>query len=292
MTRVHVILNPAADRGQAGQREEELRAVLRECRLDPVVVRTARPGQASELARAAIKEGATMVLAAGGDGTAHEVGQALVGAQAALGMLPMGSGNDYIRILGIPKDLRAAVGIVARGQVRSVDVAEAAGRFSLNSLGMGIDGQIAQDYRRMRILKGEIGYLYATLLEILWFRAFRAEVQGDGWKFSGRLLSVSVMNGSYAGGGFYLAPQARNDDGIIDVGLVGNYPRIARFWVLPKTRDGTYLKLARVQAKKAQRVVIRADRPLPVHMDGELLPERVQKLEVGVHPKALRVLVP
>lgn len=290
MTQVHVILNPAADRGRAGERREELRSVLGQAGLAAEISRTERPGHAPQLAREAVQAGAKVVAAAGGDGTIHEVAQALVGTEVALGILPLGSGNDYIRALGIPRDLPGAAAALAHGKARVVDVADVNGRFSLNSFGMSIEGQIASDYRRMRFLKGESGYLYATILEVARFRAFRAAVAGDGWTFAGKLLSVSVMNGPYAGGGYHLAPQARNDDGVLDVGLIGNYPRLVRYWVLPKTRDGTYLNLARVHAKKAQRIRIRSDRPLPVHMDGELLPEPVREIEVALRPQALRVI--
>ena len=290
MVKAHVILNPAADRGRAGARQDELRSVLAQAGVDAEIFHTERPGHAVELARDALRAGARTVAAAGGDGTIHEVGQALVDTGAALGVLPMGSGNDYIRVLGIPKDLPGAAAVLARGNARTVDVADVNGHYSLNSFGMGVEGQIAADYRRMRFLKGEVGYLYATILEVFRFRAFRAEVEGDGWTFSGKLLSVSVMNGPYAGGGYHLAPQARLDDGVLDVGLIGNYPRLVRFVVLPKTRDGTYLNLARVHAKKAGRVKIRSDRPLPVHMDGELLPELVQEIDLTLRPRALQVI--
>ncbi len=290
MVQVQVILNPAADRGRAGARREELRSVLAQAGVAAEVSLTERPGHAVELARDAVRAGAKVVAAAGGDGTIHEVAQALVGTEAALGVLPMGSGNDYIRVLGVPKDLAGAAAVLAQGKARTVDVADVNGQFSLNSFGMGVEGQIAADYKRMRFLKGEIGYLYATILEVVRFRAFRAEVEGDGWTFAGKLLSVSVMNGPYAGGGYHLAPQAHVDDGVLDVGLIGNYPRLVRFVVLPKTRDGTYLNLARVHAKKAERVKIRSDRPLPVHMDGELLPEPVQEIEVSLRPQALGVV--
>ncbi|MCX7750522.1 MAG: diacylglycerol kinase family lipid kinase [Candidatus Bipolaricaulota bacterium] len=290
MEPVYVILNPAADRGRAGAREGELRQALRAAGLSAQILRTERPGHGTELARRAVREGVKAIAAAGGDGTVHEVAQALVGTDACLGILPMGSGNDYIRALGIPKDLAGAVAILARGEVRTVDVAEVAGEFALNSFGMGVEGQIAADYKRMRFLKGELGYLYATILEVVRFRAFRAEVAGDGWSFAGKLLSVSVMNGPYAGGGYRLAPHARVDDGALDVGLIGNYPRLVRFAVLPKTRDGSYLQLKRVHGRRSQRVRIRTDRPLPVHMDGELLPEPVQGIEVALRPQALRVV--
>jgi YegS/Rv2252/BmrU family lipid kinase len=290
MAQVHVILNPTADRGRAGERLNELRSVLDAAGISADITLTNGRGHAVELARDAVRSGARIVAAAGGDGTTHEVGQAVVGTETALGVLPMGSGNDYIRGLGIPKDLAGAAALLARGKARIVDVAKVNGHLSLNSFGMGIDGQIAADYRRMRFLKGEIGYLYATLFEVVRFRGFRAEVAGDGWTFGGRLLSVSVMNGPYAGGGYYLAPQARLDDGVLDVGLIGNYPRAVRFAVLPKTRDGTYLNLARVHTRKAQQITIHSERPLPVHMDGELLPDPVREVEVTLRPQSLRVI--
>jgi len=292
MPRVIVVFNPVADRGRAAQHEDHVVRALKATGCQPVLWKTERPGDAVDLARRALKEGADAILAAGGDGTAHEVGQALVGTKVPLGILPIGSGNDYIRVLGIPKDLGVAAQIAARTKSVPLDVAEARGRFALNSMGMGIEGQIAWDYKNMRVLKGEIGYLYATLWEVVAFRSFRAEVKGDGWSFSGRLLSVSLMNGPYAGGGFHLAPFAQVDDGKIDATIIGNYPRLARFFVLPKTRDGSYVRLKRVKTHKASQVVVQADRALPVHMDGELLPERQSRLEVTIRPKALHVLVP
>ena len=292
MPRVIVVFNPVADRGRAAQHEDHVVRALKATGCQPVLWKTERPGDAVDLARRALKEGADAILAAGGDGTAHEVGQALVGTKVPLGILPIGSGNDYIRVLGIPKDLGVAAQIAARTKSVPLDVAEARGRFALNSMGMGIEGQIAWDYKKMRVLKGEIGYLYATLWEVVAFRSFRAEVKGDGWSFSGRLLSVSLMNGPYAGGGFHLAPFAQVDDGKIDATIIGNYPRLARFFVLPKTRDGSYVRLKRVKTHKASQVVVQADRALPVHMDGELLPERQSRLEVTIRPKALHVLVP
>ncbi len=285
-----VILNPAADRGKAGRREEEIQHALKRAGLAFELKRTEAPGHATELAREAAGAGVSLVVAAGGDGTVNEVAQGLVGTEVPLGILPIGSGNDYVRALGVPKDLREAARRLVEARPRPVDVGRVEGRYFLNSLGMGIDGQIAWDYRRMRLLKGEVGYLIATLLEIVRFRSFVAEVEADGWRFSGRLLTTAVMNGPYAGGGFFLAPQARPDDGKLDLVFIGNYPRLERFSVLPRTRDGSYLKLERMQLRRVREVRIRADRPLPVHMDGELLPEPMAELEVELLPGALKVV--
>ncbi|MGB9756966.1 MAG: diacylglycerol/lipid kinase family protein [Candidatus Bipolaricaulaceae bacterium] len=290
MRRIPVVLNPAAGRGLAGAREDELRRVFREMGVEAEIFRTAGPDEAQELAREFCAGAEPVVAAAGGDGTLHAVAQALVGTKTALGILPMGSGNDYARVLGIPQDLKEAVKILVFGEPHPVDVGEAQGRFYLNSLGMGIDGQIAHDYQTHHLLKGELGYLLATVFEVFRFRPVEMEVRTEGWSHVGNLLTVAVMNGPWAGGGFCLAPQAKPDDGHLDLALIGHYPRLVRLVVLPKTRDGSYLALKRTKLIRVKSARIRAERPLVVHMDGELLPARASFLEVEVHPKALYVV--
>ncbi|MEN3011034.1 MAG: diacylglycerol kinase family protein [Candidatus Bipolaricaulaceae bacterium] len=290
MRTIPVILNPVAGRGSAGERVEEVRRAFAAVGLRAEILRTEGPGQATELACALCGRGAEVVVAAGGDGTVNEVAQALVGTKTALAVLPLGSGNDFARALGLPMALEKAVEVLARGRKRRVDVGEANGRYYLNALGMGIDGQIAHHYRRHRFLRGELGYLLATVFEVLRFRPFGVEVRAGEERFCGELLAVAAMNGPWAGGGFCLAPQARPDDGLLDLALLGHYPRLVRLMVLPKTRDGSYLRLARARLLRTAQVRVYADRPLFVHADGELFPERVAALEVVLFPHALSVL--
>ncbi len=290
MSTIPIILNPTAGRGSAGEREEDIKRAFVELGLPVEVHRTAEPGHATELACEFSGRGAEVVVAAGGDGTMNEVAQALMGTNTALAVLPLGSGNDFARALGIPADLGKAATTIAQGRKKRVDVGEANGQYYLNALGMGIDGQIARDYRTHRFLRGEAGYLLATVYEVFRFRAFTAEVVSGDQRFQGELLTVAAMNGPWAGGGFCLAPQARLDDGQLDLALLGHYPRVVRLLILPKTRDGSYLSLARAKLLRTGKILVRADRPLFVHLDGELLPERVTTLEVEVLPAALTVL--
>lgn len=290
MVEIPVILNPHAGRGKAGEREAEIQEVSRKLGLYLRVFPTENAEHAQELVREFCARAVPMVVAAGGDGTVNAVAQALCGTSTALGLLPLGSGNDFARALGLPGDLPGALKVLAQGRPRFVDVGAVHGRFYLNALGMGIDGQIAHDYQAHRFLRGEVGYLLATVFEALRFRPVEMEVRAEAWGFAGRLLTVAVMNGPWAGGGFCLAPRARVDDGLLDIALLGHYPRLVRLVVLPKTRDGSYLKLKRTALQAARRVEIRAERPLRVHMDGELLPEPMSTLEIELYPRALQVL--
>ncbi len=290
MRRIPVVLNPAAGRGTAGEREGELRRLFQGWGVGVEIFRTEGPEEAQALVRDFCARAEPVVAAAGGDGTIHAVAQALVGTTTALGVLPMGSGNDFARTLGIPPDLKEAVRTLLCGRLRPVDVGEVFGRFYLNSLGMGIDGQIAHDYQAHPFLRGELGYLLATVFEVFRFRPVEMEVEAEGFGHKGKLLTVAVMNGPWAGGGFCLAPRAKPDDGLLDLALIGHYPRLVRLAVLPKTRDGSYLSLKRTKLVCVRAAKIRAERPLVVHMDGELLPERHSSLEVAIHPQALYVI--
>lgn len=288
MTELAVVLNPVADRGRAGAREGELRGLFREFGVEPRFLRTEGPGQATELVRNLCQEGLPRVVVAGGDGTLNEAAQALIGTETALGIIPLGSGNDFLRSLVGGLDLREAVRRAITGEIRKVDMGEANGRFYLNSLGMGLDGQIAQDYVRMKFLRGELGYLWAAIYEIARFRPFHLRLRADGQELQRNGLMVAVMNGPYAAGGFHLAPRADPADGALDLVAISNYSRPVRLPVLLAVRMGKHLGFGRVRHLLVREVEIRADRALPVHLDGELLTP-TPELYIRIHPQALQV---
>ncbi|MEN3011035.1 MAG: diacylglycerol kinase family protein [Candidatus Bipolaricaulaceae bacterium] len=290
MRELPVIFNPTADRGRAAARAAALEGKARELGLRLVLLRTTRAGEATEMARELVRGGAPMVAAAGGDGTLNEVAQALVGTNTALGVIPLGSGNDFLRSLVGFVDLDDALRRLARGEPKPVDVGEANGRFYLNSLGMGIDGQIAEDFVRWKFLRGELGYLWASLYEVARFRPFLARLRSDAgsWEFQG--LMISVMNGSHTAGGFHLAPGASLADGALNLIAIRHYPRLVRVPILVRVRQGRHLGLKGVRAALVRWAEVETSRPLRVYVDGELLP-RTDKLAIRVHPAALRVVL-
>lgn len=293
--RIAVILNPAADRGRAAQKLDAIAQGLEARGISFEIFRTDAPGHATEITRELLEADLDAVAAAGGDGTLNEVAQALVGTGVPLGVIPCGSGNDFIRAVGIPRDLEGALDAIARGRAKIVDVGlvdavEAGRRFFLNSFGAGIDGQIALDYKRMRYLKGELGYLGAAVLEVFRFRGFRARVRADGIEHEAILAFLPLQNGPYTGGGFHVAPGAAPDDGYLDMVLVEDRSVIKRIPLLKRFRDGTYLGSPGIKRLQVREVDIELGRPLVAHMDGEILPRPVAHLKVEVLPGALRVL--
>ncbi len=293
--RIAVILNPAADRGRAAEREEAIAQGLKTWGVSFEIFRTEAPGHATELARRALAEGFSVVAAAGGDGTVNEVAQALVGTGVALGVLPIGSGNDFIKGMGIPKALPQALEVLRRGEVKRVDVGTVeveglGGRYFFNCFGAGIDGQIALDYKRMRYLRGELGYLWAAVLEVFRFRGVRARVEAEGFSYEGRVALLPLQNGPFAGGGFHVAPGAAPDDGFLDLVVVDDRSIPRRFPLLKRFRDGTYFRLPGIRRLRVKWVQIELERALPAHLDGEVLPQAVARLRVEVVPGALKVV--
>ncbi len=290
MTELPVIFNPVADRGRAASRKEKLEEELEKLGLKPLFFLTTRPGEATEIARELVRKEVAIVAAAGGDGTLNEVAQALVGTKTALGIIPLGSGNDFLRSLAGEVDFQKALRRLREGKPTPVDVGEANGRFYLNSLGMGIDGQIAEDFIRWKFLRGELGYLWAALWEVARFRPFTLHIRSDIGEFSMQGLMVSVMNGSHTAGGFHLAPGASLTDGALNLIAISHYPRVLRVPILVRVRKGKHLGLKGVRAALVKWAEVKTSRPLRVYVDGELLP-RTAELRIRVHPGALRVVL-
>jgi YegS/Rv2252/BmrU family lipid kinase len=294
MERYAFIVNPIAGRGRTRRLLPVLRSLLEAYKLSYELQLTSGPGEAVQLAEEAASNGAQCVVAVGGDGTVHEVANGLLqlDAPVALGVIPTGSGNDFCKAISVPLDLKGAVRALTHGQRRRVDVCKLKERFIVNGLGIGLDGAVSHRYRRMKRLRGELGYLWGAIHEALTFRAFPARIKTPDWRYEGSVLFTGVSNGPYHGGDFRLAPHARVDDGQLDVHIVRDMFPLRRLVQIPKVRQGTHLELPEFTLRRAPWVEFQLDKRVPAHMDGEPF-----WLESGCHrvellPKALEVIAP
>jgi len=216
-----------------------------------------------------------------------------MGSQAKLGIIPAGTGNDFVKMLGIPpKDPIGAIEILKSGLSRRVDVGRVWERYFVNGLGVGVDGAVAwRVFRSWRwpALARWI-YLYAAVREALFFRSSDIEITAPDWRVSDTLLMVGASNGRYHGGDFLLVPHAEVDDGLFDVYMISDMPPLRRLREIPKTRRGEHISLPEVQIKRAPWIEIFTEQPLLGHLDGEPTEFPAGRLRIELLPKALEVI--
>lgn len=298
--RVLLIANPAAQNGRgataAAQAEALLRAALPEAEVEARV--TAGPGHGRALAADAARFDA--VVALGGDGIIHEAVNGLMAlppdARPALGVIPVGSGNDYASTLSMARDVARAVSQLADARPVRVDVGRVNGVWFAETLSFGLDAAIALDTVERRRRTGRTGtllYLAAGLDQMvnhLDRRRYRASFDG-GAPQEGEMFLFAVQNGPTYGGGFAVAPRASVADGRLDV-VVAHPPLTRRKALLlfMLAKDGRHTRFGELEFRQARSLHVEFDEPLPVQVDGERLEGTA--FDVSVEPRALRVLVP
>jgi YegS/Rv2252/BmrU family lipid kinase len=226
----------------------------------------------------------------GGDGLLGAVAAELCGTDGVLGVLPGGRGNDFARKLGVPLDAAEACAVLAAGAERTIDVAEVDGRGYLGILSAGLDSEVQAIVNSTRVPLDELVYVYGVLRALAGWRPARWDVEIDGVAGSFTGYSVAVANTGMFGGGMRLAPDAKLDDGLLDVVFILDCPKRHLLRVLPKVFNGTHVSDAAVQIVRGREITFRADRPFTAYADGDPLAEL--PATVRVRPGGLRVLAP
>ena len=300
MVSAKLICNPTAGRGRAGRLLGDVKAMLHSLGVASDVAQTHRPGEATTLAAQALADGFALVIAMGGDGTLNEVVNGLVqepgggkpnGRSGALGIIPVGTGNDFIKMLGIPQDWRAACNRIAHGQARRVDVGRVNGRTFLNNVGIGFGAQVGIEAKKIRWLSGQAVYLAALARNMLLsYRTPQVCIHLDDEQIKQSITLLTIGNGRCSGGGFWLTPQAEVDDGFFDICLVHGLSKAQMLALVPSAMKGTHITAPPVRMSRARQITVTSADPLPVHADGEILYTDAHHLEVTLLPSALDVI--
>jgi diacylglycerol kinase (ATP) len=295
-------VNPASANGSTRRRWPEIAHRAAQAGLEGESLFSERPGHVADLARRAAEEGAALVVAVGGDGTANEAANGLIAARrdTELAVLPRGTGTDFVRTFAIPTRLDAALAVASSGRTRVIDAGrvdyrawngdEARSHF-VNVASAGMSGAVAQRANSSsKALGGRVSFLWATLAVFARWRNTEVEVEVDGERRSGLMEDVIVANCEYLAGGMRMCPAAEPDDGLFDVLLIGDVTKVDLVRTLPKIYRGTHLPHPKAEAFRARRVVVRAETPLPLELDGEQPGTTPATFELV--PRALRLRVP
>jgi YegS/Rv2252/BmrU family lipid kinase len=297
-----LIANPRSGQGKVGSKLPEIERLLTGAGLGYRIARTAYPGHATEIARDALQRGERYLVAAGGDGTVHEVVNGMLdegrpaAADAVLGVVAAGSGCDFVRSFGLPGDAIQAVRHLAGDGVRPIDVGQvscASGaaemtRYFPNIAEAGLGGAVVARAATLPAWLGGARYLCGFWLTLPGFRPARVRVEADGQAFEWRAHNVVVANCRFYGGGMQISPKSEPDDGALDV-LVMVGPKSDAFTTLPKVYRGTHLPHRNIVELRARQVRIETDPPFRIEADGETLGHTPATFEVI--PQAIRLKV-
>jgi len=288
---VHVtfIANPHAGRGRTkrffGRFLEQSPT-----RLDAEVRWSQGPGHATEIARSAAPATDVFVIV-GGDGTVHEVVAGLMPTPKPIVVLPAGSGNDFAAHFACPTTPEALARVLDDGVGVVVDVIDANGHCCVNSIGLGFEAQVTKESRAIQGLRGLPLYLTAVFRAMMRFDCPPLTIRLDEQDpIIGERLMVSIGNGTRAGGGFLLTPDAWLDDGSIDLCIVERMGRLRMLQLLPKAIKGAHVDQRGVTMRRAAALTVESARPFHWHIDGEYVGETTGPLRVRILDRRLPVL--
>jgi diacylglycerol kinase (ATP) len=297
-----VILNPYSNRWNSKKRWPEAEKALQAVGVDFELSVSDHPRQLIDLACDAAEKGFSPIIAAGGDGTIGEVVNGLAKASKTendllgpLGIMPLGSANDLVDNLKIPKDLGEAAKVIAAGNFKKMDVGCVNGFYFANNSGIGLEPYITLKQEKITWIKGIGRYLVATVQGIWDNPQWNASIEWDDGKYEGPILLVSVGNAPRTGGVFFMAPHADPFDGKLTFVHGYRKTRGQIFKLLPKTMkpaEGSYVEMECIHEQHATWIKIILNRPTPAHTDGEIFSTEVSEFDYKIHPKRLKILLP
>lgn len=292
------ILNPSAGFGSRWRLNTKLEQRIRAGFPEAEIIVARHAGHATQLAAEQKNDRDRTVVAVGGDGTVHEVANGLIGGSASLGMVPVGSGNDYARMFALSGRIDRALEQLRHGRERAVDVGRAAieaengsaiERYFVNGMGIGFDAEVAYRARESTILKGAAMYLAAALPLLFRYRSACMCVALDGEAFSGRYFLIAAGNGKCVGGGFRLTPGARLDDGLLEICLVHALSPGRALRMLPGAMRGSHGRYPEVRFCRSGSLRVETSGGVIVHLDGEVIATAARRIRAEIHPGVLKV---
>jgi diacylglycerol kinase (ATP) len=302
--KVKLILNPIADMGRAWKTANSLRPIAQEFKGELSWSGTVYPGHAIELARQAAEEGCDMVIALGGDGTVHEVMNGLMqvpeNKRPVMGVVPIGSGNDFAYSIGLTQKSAHALAHALTGEnIQTVDIGlmtDEHGRkeYFDNTLGIGFDAVVTIRSHKLPIVKGFLMYLTAVIQTIILnHNPARMQIETEAEKWEQNVIMLTLCNGPREGGGFMLSPDSKNNDGKMEFLTVNKVSRGMMFRLVPEFMKGTHMRFKQIRMGEFKTFSITSDLPLYIHADGEIFTSfgsNLRKVGFEILPQALKVV--
>ena len=290
MANYNFIVNPAAARGKAVRVAKKVKDICEDQHLDYQLIYTEKSGDATKFA-AESKDQFECTVAVGGDGTINEIVNGLMGGHSKLGIIPVGSGNDFVRVMDIPLNVNKAMNILLAMKTRSIDIGKAGDRYFQNGLGIGFDAWVVEETLKVKNLRGTAIYLYSVFRTIYTYQPPVVNLQYNSVNRTEKFYMITVGNGISLGGGFKLTPNAIVDDGVFDLNIIRDLKKWEIYQNLISVFVGKHIYLEQVTTDRTDELSINSEDGFAAHVDGELISLNLNSLKVKLLPKALEVVV-
>lgn len=289
--RLAVLYNPVAGRGRAANEILRAMGVFQNLGASTDLIESRSGEHLTELASKLSSEGYDRIVIAGGDGTLNRVVRGLDLERTVVGLLPLGSGDDFAQAAGIPRSISEACRVVVNGRQRLVDVSTVNGVRYLGVAGLGFDSEVARyANEKMLWLRGPLLYLYATLAVIQRFKPRQIRYSVDGVVRDEEVMFVVVGNSPRYGAGVHIAPTARIDDGILDLYVIGKATKWQLLTTMPLAYKGRHVSKPFVSSQRGKDFLFESSEPMDVYADGELVGQTPATIRLDA--QQLRIMVP
>ena len=290
MKRLYFIVNPVAGAGRAGSGFRQICGELDRRGMDYGFEFTRGPGHGAALAKEALSRGEEYIIAAGGDGTVGEVASAMAGSGRIMGILPLGTGNDFSKALGLCTDPLGALDTVLQDNPVPTDAGMANDRLFVNVAGMGFDVDVLLNVDKYKEkFRGMLPYLIGIAKSLMGLRSLHLTIDDGERKFSRDVTIISVGNGTHFGGGMNVTPHADPRDGLLDICIVRKVSKLRFMRLLPLFIKGRHTHRKEVEYFRAKEIFVECDKPCIIDCDGELI--NSTPVRFRILPGALNLLV-
>ncbi len=299
--KIKIILNPYASRWGARDRLPAVESAFLESGMDYDLTVTSRPGQGKIEAFRAAADGYDAIIAAGGDGTVNEVVNGLIEAAGndptrPLGVLPIGTGNDFNDMNALPRPLIESVEVIAAGHTRQIDAGQVTAdgivHYFDNNCALAMEPVVTIENVKLTRLSGTIRYLVATLIALTKLKAWQMRITWDGGSYEGPIFLLSVCNSPRTGGLFLMAPSALVDDGLFDVVIAPQMPKPEVLTIVPRLLNGSHYSHRRITHDRTSQLTVESNPGTPIHADGEVIATAAKQIRFDILPGKITLLSP
>lgn len=266
------IVNPVAGKNKGNKLIPMIKAFCLEQKIQFKIIKTEKYGGATAVINRYIKENYDVYIAVGGDGTVNEVANGMVGSDKVLAIIPCGTGNDFAKTLGLPRDPMEALKLIFNGTPQLIDIGSVNNQCFINIASIGLDAEIADYTNKIkRWFKGAYAYVIALIKVLINFKPMLIKFNEEGKSYSKKIMLVAICNGRYYGGGMKIAPHALLTDGCFDVCVIEKMSRLKLLFLFPSVFKGKHSRIKHVKIHRTRAITIEGEGPLKINLDGEII---------------------